>query len=248
MRWGTLVVTLAACGRVGFDAGADAEVSVDAAADPSRLVWLPFDDDPADGADNRGTASTTASCIGTCPTLGLGKRGGAYVFGGGGLRLPRPSELALASGTVMAWARVDVPLADGDIYSLAGIPFGAEAKNSWEVYLHRSAASGLTLTAGGDANIVFYVEKPWTSPNGTWVHVALVWDTGGIQRLVLDGVTVGEGTSLEGVYDAHDLVVGADEDAGLLVHAWGGAIDDFLVIDRALTNAAILALSQGIGL
>lgn len=56
MRWVVLAV-FAACGRVGFDPSV---TRTDGSLGSDYLVWLPFDDVPTDGAENRGTASSTA--------------------------------------------------------------------------------------------------------------------------------------------------------------------------------------------
>lgn len=255
----SLVLTLAGCGRVGFDASSDA-ASSDSATDtsiaidtqapvPTQLVYLPFDDDPADGADNRGTASTTAACREGCPTLTAGKRGNAYQFdGASGLVLPRSPELALARGTVMAWVRLDALPIPSETFAMVSFPFGATNGDTVEIFIRRDADDVVRIYAGGDAGTELYTLLGWPSPAGVWAHVALVWDQGGTERLVIDGTTRTSAPSLEPTFDMHDLFVGCDADADMFLNPWRGALDDFVISDRALTDAEITAFSQGVGL
>lgn len=44
------------------------------------MLWLPFDDAPEDGAENRAQGGQPGTCEGACPVLGPGVVGAAYVF------------------------------------------------------------------------------------------------------------------------------------------------------------------------
>lgn len=244
MRLIVLALVIAGCGRVGFDASTDARTD----ATSPRLVWLPFDDDPTDGADNRGSASTTAACEASCPTLVAGRHDGAYAFDGSqALRLERATELELTEGTVAAWIRSSAPLAADEHRHVGGTAFGDTGTNTWEMFLYRtSTGAGPFFQVGGDANSALgdgpYTWTSWTVPDNTWVHVALTWRAQGMQRLVVDGVTVMTNATFKLEYDAHDILVGADEDTATSGF-WRGAIDDFIIIGRALDDTEIQALA-----
>lgn len=253
MRTAVLALLIAGCGRVGFDARTDrVDATVDSASTAEVLVWLPFDDDPIDGADNRGTTSTIASCLTNCPTLGTGIHAGAFVFGGiATLRLPRPTALELSEATVMAWIRLDVlPLA-GESFVVAGTAFGTARKNTWEMFVYSTTnGTGPFVSTGGDANDGPvgngpYVARTWSAPIGTWVHLAMTWKAGAMQRIVIDGTTQLTDVTFTVAYDMHDILVGGDEEMGAIQNQWRGAIDDFVIIDRELSDAEIQSLAAG---
>ena len=53
------------------------------------------------------------------------------------------------------------------------------------------------------------------------------------------------GLRLAGLEDAMDIVIGADEQMGGVENHWRGAIDDFLIIGRELSDAEIQSLAAG---
>jgi hypothetical protein len=251
VRWVVLVM-LAACGRVGFDASGVASDATDGMLDtlitsdgatPSLLLYLPFDDDPTDGADNLGIASGTGICTPTCPTSVSGKRGNAYHFNGTnqGVRFPHDARFALQSGTFAAWVLLEVaPTAAGhDV--IGGIAYGPVGANTFEMFVY-DANPGVFLSTGGDANMFGtggpYVAQGW-SQTGVWTHVAMTWTAGAMQRLVVNGVTVTTDFTFTTTYDTHDLMIGADEEPGAFEYFWQGSIDEVVLTDRELTDAEI---------
>jgi len=251
VRAASLALLIAGCGRVGFDAPSDGS-DVDVASEPDLLVWLPFDDDPTDGADNRGAASTIASCLTSCPAVGNGVHAGAFVFDvASSLRLPRPPTLELTEATVMAWIRLDAVPLPGENFVIAGTAFGTTIKNTWEMFIHTTMNGvGPFVSTGGDANDGPFGSGPyvailWTPPLGTWVHLAMTWKAGATQRIVIDGTTRMTDATFTVVYDTHDIVIGADEQMGGVENHWRGAIDDFLIIGRELSDAEIQSLAAG---
>lgn len=246
-----LPVLLTGCGWVGLaergpsdpDAAAIADAPA-ADADPvasGLLVWLPMDDDPGDGVDNRGTASDRATCSSTCPDLTSAVRGGGLEFDGidDALRVADDVALHLPTGTLAAWVRPRVAPVAGFQMFLAK-PFGPTSANSWECFFQ--ALTPLVLGVGGDGGAEAYLGTAWVGGVGTWVHVAFTW-TASASALHVDGVVVSTGTGLVPAYDAHPLVVGADEDDGVVDQFFQGALDDVRIYDRALTAAEVAVLA-----
>jgi hypothetical protein len=245
MRRLPFVVTLAACGRVGFGAhdlvGGDA-AAVDAPAAPLTLPGLraryPMDDDPALGAV--ASAELPATCSGTCPTAIVGRFAGGYHFSGGELiDLPSTTLVGATPFTIAVWARLDAyPIGS------AGAPMVAKPSDAGQT----DAASLLLFDMHAafettpDGSATDYDSATVLQPLGGWHHLAASWD-GTTKRLYQDGA--GVGTEVAPFLDSSQVVsIGVDRDAGVPAFYFAGTLDELQFYGRALSDAEILSLAQ----
>jgi hypothetical protein len=237
------------CGRVDFAATADApsDLAVDSPADafqvPGLLAYFPFDDDPTDGVDNRALGAGLAGCLTTCPTLVQGVSGSAYQFNGTTdvIRYPDQPELHTPSGTVALWVRIKNRPALSQFMVLISKPFGTLLENTWETFLFQGPTT-LDFLGGGDALASSgYATTLWTTPNDTWVHIALTW--GSKLRLYVGGVLASEMSDPGRAYDSGDVYIGSDFDSGSVIAALDGAIDNVFLFSGELAAADIAMLA-----
>ncbi|HEY4178777.1 MAG TPA: LamG domain-containing protein [Kofleriaceae bacterium] len=244
MRLVVLSMLLCACGRIGFDASSDGGVMTpDARPLPAGIVaWLPFDDDPSDGADVFGPdygPGATAACVGPCPVAAPGIVAGAATFAGGPVSLPDSAALRLGNGSITAWINPTTLPAGSGSESIVGRPYGGMVSDSYELLI----GSAPSLQAGGDSDTGGpYVFGNYPAAPGTWIHVAFTWDDSA-ERLYANGVEVVNDVPFTKLYDAHDVYVGGDIDDGTMAAFFDGSLDDVRIYNRALTAAEVLALA-----
>jgi hypothetical protein len=245
-----LVVVLAACGRVGFDATAERVTDAplddatpgDALAIPGLLASFSFDDDPTDGVENRALGGGLATCLSSCPTRVQGVHGNAYLLNGTTdvIRYPDRASLHTQSGTLAMWIRIVQLPALNEYQVLASKPFGTGTQDSWEIFLYQGTS--LVVTGGGDsAANSMYVQRDWTPTVGTWAHVALTW--GSQIRVYVDGALLGETADPGRSYDGGDVFIGADFNTGGIIARVNGAIDDVYLFSEELSAAQIALLA-----
>lgn len=245
MRWVVLLVTTA-CGRLGFDAtaAAPADAPVDVVVPVgNRLVHFDMEDDPADG-EVRAASGHVASCAPMeCPTSVPGRPGGgnALRFDGASdvLRVPHDRAFALPGGfTISAWLLMDD--ASPDQVALAK-PVGSGTKDSWSFVAWATGPTCFETTIAGEVSVEAC--RPEIPPEGRWFHFAGTWD-GSERRLYLDGVKqalLSDATPV--LFDTHELLLGADENNGIIDTHWHGQLDDVMLFDRALDAAEIAVLA-----
>lgn len=249
-----VVLALAGCGRFGFGPGegvadaspdtmvdAPADGAVDAAVIPGLVASWAMDEDPRDGTIDDGVGLYPARCIVgvTCPTQTAGQRGSALQFDGTTqlARIPSSPAFMLPSGfTIAVWVKVD----DLGVDRVAvAKPHGNGSDDSWgfvtwtnDTCLETTMATAREDACGGFA-----------TPVGTWTHFSGTWD-GTSKRLYVNGVQAGQFVSSQQVvFDAHDIVIGADENDGQPAYRWKGAIDELHIFDRALSSEEILEVA-----
>ncbi|HEY4178778.1 MAG TPA: LamG domain-containing protein [Kofleriaceae bacterium] len=244
-----VLLTCAACGRIGFDASGDGgalDIAMTDARDmPSDLVvWLPFDDDLADGgADVFGLGYATgaqAMCDQECPTTTAGIHGTAALFGDGLFyRLPDTTNLRLDTGTIAVWIQpVEAPVVPAN-FQIVGKPYGPTTNDSYELFLE----SGIRTFIGGDSDTGGpYTGGTYTPALNTWAHLAATWDTT-TARVYVNGIEIANDFAFTKLYDTHDVLIGADADGGPAFNFVHGAIDDLRIYNRALSAAEITALA-----
>ena len=76
----------------------------------------------------------------------------------------------------------------------------------------------------------------------TRLQRAITWD-GANKRMYIDGVRVATMPQAQPIfYDGHPTMIGCDDNVGI-GEAFAGTLDDFVVYDRALTDAEVALLS-----
>ena len=76
-----------------------------------------------------------------------------------------------------------------------------------------------------------------------WTHLAGTWD-GVTKSLYVDGVLRATAESEGVAFDANDIVLGADRDAGALANPMLGALDDVRIYDRSITAEEVALLAS----
>ncbi len=265
VRWLALVL-LVGCGRLSFDAlggsgaddasatgdaplGSDAPSAIDGAVtggdggtNPDLLVWLSFEENPADIIVNLGSLPTAVTCVTTCPVQVPGTTGNGVSFNGtsDAIRIADHPALRRASGTIAAYVWVRSLPATSSYQVFLGRAFGMTGANTWELFFHNDG-NGTTINSGGDASSPSYVIAPWTTVGG-WRHVAATWSPT-TQQLFLDGTLVGSASSFTAAYDDRDIIVGADEQQlGQFDFFFDGILDDVRIYNRVLTQLEVTML------
>ena len=188
------------------------------------------------------TGAHNGACgAGACPLVnGDGRIDGAYVFDGIDdlVRVLSVAELETATGfTVTAWINRASATADACIVNKG---FGANGNNSWQFCVRADGAPAFfsAATTGTDA-----LTSDALLATARWYHVALWWN-GTTKAIYLDGARLVFKDSVAISFDASDITIGGDIDAGALVDPFNGMIDDVRIYNRALSNAELTALQS----
>jgi len=233
VRCAAALASLGACGHVGFDpAGGDAA---------GWVVRYPMDDDPASGRALATAPAYDGTCT-SCPSSGIGKFGGSYVFASPQwIDLPAISTglVGAAPYTVTVWCLAGTSPIE---MTLVAKPLSAENElNAYKLYLAQNTNEPVFETAT-DATDGFDTFAPIsTDLTGAWHFLATSWD-GTAKRLYLDGVLAGtEPTTIVDV----DLpvLVAADLDTGTQDDFFVGALDQLTFYDHALADDEIAQLA-----
>lgn len=239
MRWLALAVVCVGCGRVDFGIAGDAGATLD----PDLVAWYPMDETTVTRAADATGHGHDATCTGACPAPGVGIRGGAFVFDGGGepLQVIDDGSFNLPQGTIATWLRVDGPPTTDDYADAFEKASNNAGDSSYEGVITENP--DLTFAVGGDSlDCEPYATTTWPAL-GAWHHIAMVWDSTTV-TLYVDG-TVADSEPFELGYSSNALILGANFDsagvglAGFLV----GALDDFRVYSRQLTAAELQPLA-----
>ena len=235
---GWALVVFAGCGRLGFEVDSSA---TDASASFGAVLHLPFDAPitsdltTLDAARDHRVVCTTP----TCPVLGTGIHGNAYVFGPSTtvLEAPYTPDLDPSNGfTIALWVNTrSRPTEEYDCF--AGKPVGPSANNNYALC---ALQNGAVLYHSGTTIVTDNLEGS-TVPLNTWTHLAMTWD-GVSKRGYIDGVL--DGVRDVGVdTDVHPITIGADENGGVPFYGVDGLLDDLFVFDRALSQSEIAMIA-----
>ena len=219
-----LLVLLAGCGRLGFDARGDA--AIDGLVEP-ELVRLSCDSASFLDLSGRGN---DAHCAPTCPTVVPGKHGNACSFDGTQeLDITSPmmgQELAVAT-----W--IQFPAAPGVTDCAINRAVGTGIENSWQLCI-TPAAQVYFGTEGGD--------EIGGNPAGGWHHV-VIEANGATKYIYVDGQLATQTAAALVTYDTHPITIGRDIDNGAPAAGFTGMLDDIYIYDRMLTPDELATLS-----
>ncbi len=202
-------------------------VSTAGAADPSLLGWYRFEGNANDSSDyaNHGTAQGGPLWI-----SGLPGYGGAIRFDGvndyvgtGKILLANVSQFTLAG-----WVSAGNPTASR---------IGLFGQNDVIEMGFNGGNISIWISAGGATT-----QTPWTFPNLTWHHVAVVADTS--MRIYLDGqlAVTGTGAANYGT-STYPFNIGGGGIWDTTGNWFSGSMDEVRVYNRALTQAEVQALA-----
>lgn len=128
--------------------------------------------------------------------------------------------------TVEFWVRSTAQ--DGGFVSYA------TTQDDNDIYIDDPDGLDLLATGRGVETLVDFAD-------GEWHHLACIWDSGGQYRILLDGAVVAADQGLavgESIAPGGSLILGQDQDeiGGMFeeYQALDGALDEFVVFDRAL--------------
>ncbi len=231
-----LLISLAGCGRVGFDGESRVEDAAVPDGPAARIVHFPMDDDPTLGMLHATPSTFDTPCL-PCPAATPGIDGGGYRFDGT-LRVPLANlALDLEPFTVALWMEPD---ATSTQQSAISQPVALDtALNVFKLFV---APNGHILYESGFAALYEQVpDVPTRMVVEGWHHVAATWD-GTMRSLFVDGelyaAEVGAFTP-----STLPLGIGGDSDFGDDVHFFSGVLDELYVAARVLTAAEIRELA-----
>lgn len=203
--------------------------------EPGLVAWWRLDE---------GTGDTVKDCTSNALDGKMeagawvpGKKGSALSFDGGFVGFGSPAKLSSTGAlTVMAWVREE-KVDSGLTQYIVGKTSAAGARG-WRLGTEPPA---FTMSTSGEGGLE---TTGGTIPEGTWVHVATVFQPGVAVELYVDGVRVVRNTnskSLALIASTDELRIGARSDG---TFPFIGAIDEVRIYDRALTEAEIAARAQ----
>ncbi|HTR55832.1 MAG TPA: LamG domain-containing protein [Kofleriaceae bacterium] len=264
MRGVVLVVVLAACGHVGFDArvgdgdadgggASDSDSGSDSGSSVPGLVgWWKLDEGTgtvaadSSGTGNNGTLSGAATWV-------AGESGDAVAFAGDGMNaevdVPDNVTLQLAgSWTVAAWVKL-AALPAATTYDTVACKSTAGGFATYNLLVdngHVSSGVGWMIAYNGNCGVAN--AKSPAPQLGAWTHVAGVFDASAMNvAIYVDGVAAAV-VDETGCPPAHtgsgeDFTIGTEYGGGVTV--LDGAADDVRVYDRALSAPEIQTIMAG---
>ncbi|MCA2219134.1 LamG-like jellyroll fold domain-containing protein [Jidongwangia harbinensis] len=166
-----------------------------------------------------------------------GKNGKALRFGGDGGFAETASPVVDTRGayTVSAWVTLDALPGN---YATIVSQDGRRRENPFYLQ-YGQGAFAFSLPGGVRAR------APMTPELGRWYHVTGVRDAAGELRLFVDGRRVATTAGGAGDVSTGPLAVGRARWSGQNTDYWNGSIDDVRVVNRALSDAEVAALSAG---
>jgi len=245
LRAVVVVIALAGCGRVSFDArgdgggtddgrdGASADALDALTVDPALLLRFSFE-------QGGFLADTATGHDATCTNCGAGAPG------------PRPGQQALevdnndcfyvvadaalrptTALTFALWMRIQV----NQSQTMFGAPYmsDTDVNNSFEMYSVNDDVT--TVSINTTANL------PVSTPQNEWHHVAGVYAAGTLDAY-LDGALVGSAPTIAPVYTAEPFMIACDRDAAVEIAHFSGNVDEVRLYSRALSAAEIAVLAQ----
>jgi hypothetical protein len=230
------LVALVGCGRVGFDPVNDAaSVSADAFAS-DLIAYFPLDGDLQDALG--GPAGTCTSC----PTPVPGHLGMAMHFDGNTtcVAISDIGQFSPAQITVAIWANSDA-LKSNECQVSKRVDVTGNVDNSWQLETIAMPDQESFTSNHGDPANWYNSSPPNTMKAGVWQHLVGTYD-GSTVALYIDGVLELSSSQPNPIaYDSHPAWLGCDDNAGL-GEAYGGALDELRIYNRALSQAEIQAL------
>lgn len=247
-----VLVALVGCGRFGFGEGAPVDaalvdVAIDTAPDAAgadTVFYLSFDDDPSDGlVDDTSGHGFGATCVAgiSCPTQIAGKRGMGLSFNGTSeyALIQHQPGLVTSTLTVALWVYLDAVARD---QVAIGKPVGSGSSDSWALVAWSDTQMMTCFETTNPVAAQEWACGPAVLPTGSWFHLAGVWD-GPMKHIYINGTRAASVAATGILFDAQDIVLGGDRNAGSFVYGWQGRLDELRVYDRALMQAEIMALA-----
>jgi len=238
-----VLVLLAGCGRIGFDAPGGDEPGLDAASDVGTTdlmvglrMWIPIESGATPLRDVIGGRDPTCT---PCPATTSEARGVVLPLVTDCLEFVDAPELAAQEFSLALWflyAGSSSGSVFGKAYDGANRPW-----NSWELWMRQSRSFEFKTTANNVYNAS--VVAP-SIPRDEWHHAVAVMSAAR-KALYIDGQLISEEVSPAGplVFDADPVRIGCDEDNGTLGQFFEGAVDDLRFYDRVLSPAEIGVLA-----
>jgi hypothetical protein len=155
---------------------------------------------------------------------------------------PAQDELTGAF-SISSWIGRDVE-PTGNSHVVA-VPFGPSTANSLELYARVQAGNQTVLRIAWDSGSNISVETPYDPLRvEELVHLATTWD-GTELCIYLQGTLIDcrDGTGLP-ASEARNLLIGSDENAGVLANHWNGIIDDVCIWRRALSPGEVRVMAE----
>jgi hypothetical protein len=238
VMWGWLAC-LALCGcdsLLGLHRLEDAVPPMRAdSLDDGLVAWYSFDD--ATFTDRTGHHHDATCTPPACPTILVGRagNGNAARFDGidDRLQVADADELSTPGGFTLAmWINVD---AAGTKGSLVSKLFGPACANSWQLHVEMGEVFFFTTTDR--------LQTPALVAAGTWQYVAARYTGVGEKTVIVDGVEKAASVSAT-MFDTGKILIGADEDFGMLRTPFTGLIDELRIYNRVLSVDELAALAK----
>lgn len=211
-----------------------AHAEATAVREPVRAEWAAFWTLDGHGDDvNSGRASGLLEGGPQPAEDRFGRAGRALAFDGQDDRivLLRPLDAGTGASSWMVW----VKLAPGRDRAVILGSYPRSGCFNWEV------SEGRPRVYWDEGAVDFQGAGGAVVHDGAWHHLAMVRDPVADRiTLYVDGDPVGTGPAGKDLHFAHRHALGADHRGGSSVH-FQGAMDDLVVVRRALTGAEVLA-------
>ncbi|MBN1311952.1 MAG: discoidin domain-containing protein [Anaerolineae bacterium] len=208
---------------------------------PSQLAWYQFDESSGTTAVDASGNGLNATLV-NGPTWVSGRVGNAVNLDGSNDYVSMPSGIlsSLNDFTIATWVKLDTT---GSWRRLFDFGTGTSA-NMFLVPQSGSGAIRFAITTGG-WSAEQQINGSSALPTGSWVHVAVTL-SGSTGRLYVDGVQVGQNTSMtlrpSSLGSTGNNWLGRSQYSG---DAYlDGQIDQFMIYNRALSASEVLALYQ----
>ncbi|MDB4954740.1 MAG: LamG domain protein jellyroll fold domain protein [Myxococcales bacterium] len=234
MRWIAGIFVIASCGRFDFDVVSDAGVRLDAGvpdAGTGMLLHFAFE---SDGLLHDRAAGHDATCT-ECPIQAAGRVGvGAASFDGTQcLHVADAPDLRPSSFTFAVW--VLLPMIQSSSPFARPYQGATSSVNTFEVFDDLVSRYGIGVGTTS-------VKGPLTA--GVWHHLAGTYDATSLVTFVDGSAGTPQPVGQVVSYAADDILIGCDEDTGVLFNKVKGLIDDVRLYDHALTPGEVAALAS----
>ena len=247
----TFTVTLEAAeaGEVSVallaDAVEDLAGNLAGASDPVSFYYMPdvrtnqrvhyaFDGNLTDASGNSGSLDVTVGSA-AYDTDRLGRVDSAFVFGNSDLRRTGFTSNSSTGFSVSTWINPTTTLTDGSPTRVIMEYYGRM------VLRYQGSVIRFDVANLAGTNHVYQVDT--TLDQGTWYHLAVSVDAGGLLRIFLDGEEIHRDDAPADIKTgAEILYVGKGAFSGTYAYRFPAAMDDFMIYSKALSAGEVSSL------
>ena len=224
-------------------AGCDVIWDLDHVERTDLAAYFPLDEVTPDNHVVDLVGEADGVCTGSqCPTAIAGVVDGALLFNGTSSLVRSPSSSVIdtkGSFTLSVWVRIDAAPPGTDNACAINKLLGPNNLNTWQLCAIETDWNLFTGTLVGGIKTT---QGPATDI-GNWHQFAVTWASDTLEmRLYYDGVVVGIPEKRDLDFDSGQILIGADSDNAQVGGWFRGAVDEFRIYSRTLTDNEVAAL------